>query len=649
MVIEIVLAKNYPERQAPFEMNKIYEIALIVAGIDEEYQNGIIDGIIACAKDYSVNISCFSAFGGIISGKGYDIGEYNIYTLPNFELFDGVLLMINTISDSEQKAKIVDRVRLSALPTVVFDCSDYPDFYNITIDNTSAMEELVRHVIQKHGARRIEYLSGPASNPEAGDRYNAVRRVCRENGIELTPECVHFGEFRSRDGHRVAEEMLKSGRKLPDALICANDAMALTAIAEFTKHGVRIPEDMIVTGFDNTYNARHHYPSLTTVGRPLNQAGYNACETVIHLIEGDSCERVKRVDAMPVFAESCGCSNMLSEDLAAYKKSTYRLIDSCRDDINLLNRLNSELAESETETESMSIIANFLGEIDCERCCICMCDGWDSIWTEDEELVHGYTQKMHAPLIWDKGTVRYYGTFDSAQMNPVPHETGGNISYFLPLHFRERCLGYFVATNSEFPTKSMLCHSVMMNISNSLENIRKLISLNSAVRELDRLYVMDPLCNIYNRNGFIRTADARFRECRKLDENILIAFIDMDGLKTVNDDFGHNEGDMALQRIASTIVECCHDNWICARFGGDEFIILGTGVEEEDAPKLDEAFNRRLAQVNKLLNKPYEISASIGTIVARINDDDTLFSLITRADEMMYEQKKKKPSRYIRR
>jgi diguanylate cyclase (GGDEF)-like protein len=234
-------------------------------------------------------------------------------------------------------------------------------------------------------------------------------------------------------------------------------------------------------------------------------------------------------------------------------------------------------------------------------------------------------------------------------MNPIPHDEPGSISFFLPLHFRERCLGYFVATNGDFPTKSMLCHSVLMLISYSLENVRKLINLNSAIRELDRLYVIDPLCGIYNRNGFIRAADAKFRECRRNGQTILISFIDMDGLKHINDDFGHNEGDLALQQLASVLVDCCREGWICTRFGGDEFIILGPGGTEKDARELDETFKQRLAQANKLLGKPYEISASIGTISQRITDSETMFNLITKADELMYEQKKRNPSRYIRR
>lgn len=625
------------------------EIALIVAGIDEEYQNGVISGIKTCAAENNANISCFSAFGGVIMSKSYDIGEYNIFSLPNYELFDGVLLMINTINDPEEKERIAERVRASKLPTVVLDCADYPDFYNVTIDNTSAMEELVRHIIKDHGARTLEYLSGPESNPESNERYAAFLRVCSENGISVSPERIHHGELRSIDGTRAAEEMLLSGRPLPDALICANDAMALTAISEFTRNGIRIPEDMIVTGFDYTFNARHHFPALSTVKRPLELAGYTACKTVTDLIDGILHEKTQRFECRAVFSESCGCKNNAPDDIVSYKKNVFSIIDRSRDDINLLNRMSAKLAEAMSESESMNIISSFLGDIDCECCCICMCDGWDDVWKGNERLTVGYAKRMHVPLIWDKGSVRFFGSFDTAQMNPIPPEGSGNITYFLPLHFSERCLGYFVIINSDFPIKSMMCHSMLMNISNSLENVRKLISLNSAIKELDRLYVIDPLCGIYNRSGFIRTADEKFNLCKLKGEKVMIAFVDMDGLKLVNDKYGHIEGDYALKKLADVLSDCCKEGWFCARFGGDEFVLFGAGAGEAEAEELKKNFEQRLRQINSSGVKPYKIYASIGTLVSQVTDDQALFDIINQADEIMYEQKKHKRSRYIRK
>ena len=123
----------------------------------------------------------------------------------------------------------------------------------------------------------------------------------------------------------------------------------------------------------------------------------------------------------------------------------------------------------------------------------------------------------------------------------------------------------------------------------------------------------------------------------------------MDGLKLINDNYGHKEGDFALQRLASVISSCCGKNRICARFGGDEFIILGYGAKDGDIQKLESEFKNQLDIVNHTINKPYKLSASIGTIVTDVTPDLLLFTLITQADEIMYERKKKKAtSRYLR-
>lgn len=631
-------------------------IAVVVAGIDEEYQSNIISGINEYTRNNNVNTSYFAAFGGVLSNSRYDIGEYNIYNLINLNRFDGIILMTNTVCAPSEKEKIIGKVRSSGIPAVVFDCADYPDFYNISIDNSGAMKEIVRHVIERHNAKTINFISGPLSNPEATERYESFLSVMNEYGLPVEKARVFFGEFRGIDGKKAIDEFIASGESLPDAIICANDAMALSAVNSLEGYGYSVPEDVIVTGFDNTYNARHHSPALTSVNRPLFDAGFKACETICGVLGGNKIPKNIVLNASPNYSESCGCDSDEADDVKSYKKSTFKLIESCRQDISLLNRMTSTLAETETADEIIDILGRYLEEIKCEKFCLCLCSEWQGAFRQsspgipaDDFKVSGYTKNMSAPLIWDKGSLRSAESFSSAEMFPERSESGGNISYFLPLHFRERCLGYYIIMNGDFPIKSLLCHSIMMNISNSIENVRKLLHLNNAINELDKLYVIDPLCSIYNRNGFIRVADGVFKRCAASHGKIMISFIDMDGLKLINDNYGHNEGDFALQRLACVIKDSCTDRNICARFGGDEFIIFGADADEGDVQDLERRFEDRMAEMNRIINKPYELSASIGTCLAETGPDTLLFKLITMADEKMYEQKKrKKTSRYLR-
>ncbi len=625
----------------------IINIAVVVAGIDEEYQNNIINGINAFTRKNGINTSYFSAFGGVLESRRYDIGEYSIYNLMNLEKFDGIILMTNTICAPDEKSAIITRVQESGIPAVVFDCDEYPDFYNVSINNTAAMSDMVRHIIEKHGAKVINYISGPLSNPEARDRYNAFVSVMNEYELPVDEKRVYYGEFRSHDGRQAIEEFLESGLKLPDAFVCANDAMALSAITALEKAGFKVPDDVLVTGFDCTENARNFSPSVTSIKRPLFEAGYKACEIISDVLNGISHDKNISLEASAVFSESCGCPLNEESDFGSFKKKNFRLIERCSTNISMLNKLTAGLAETETAAENIAVISRFIEELECEKFSLCLCSEWNSISSSSSASVNinsnnGYSRVMTAPLIWENGQCRQNEFFLCDDMFPEPLENGGNISYFLPLHFRENCLGYCIFTNSEFPVKSLLCHSLLLSISNSAENIRKLTRLNTAVNELNKLYVVDPLCNIYNRNGFIRIADDMFRDCVKRSSKIMLAFIDMDGLKFINDNYGHNEGDFAIQRLANIIKDCCDKRSICARFGGDEFVIFGVGMDEKDVETLNHNFTMKLAEINAIINKPYTLSASLGSYVTTADDNTTLYSIISMADEKMYEIKKQK-------
>ena len=636
---------------------RIRNIAVMVAGTDEEYQCSLLNGISDAAKLYNFNVSVFACFGGVLSNAEYDKGEYNIYSLINYEKFDGAILLTNTIGDVKSREQICESIIRAGIPAAVLDSDQHPEFYNIRIDNISAMRQIVEHVITRHNARTLNYISGPLSNPEALARYQAFQDVLKEHGIDFDERRVYFGEFRPADGKRAAEEMLAGDLPLPDAVISANDAMGLEAVSVFVKHGIRVPDDIIVTGFDNTYFAQHHNPSLTSVGRPLEEAGKTACELLNRIFNGEECERTITLTAQPVYQESCGCMSAKDLDIPSYKSATYSMIQHFRSDTSMLSRLTLALANNETPEDSIRIISQYLHEIGCEQCCICLCDNWQNAFLENDDGTHSadshndtYTDHMLAPLIWTADSIRRIECFDRRDMYPVPLETGGNFSYFFPMHFRDWCLGYYIFTNTDFPTQSMLCHMLMVSISHSFENLRKLINLNDAIRELDRLYVMDPLCAIYNRNGFLRLAAQIFRRCCQTHEPLMISFIDMDGLKLINDNYGHDEGDFALRQLATIIRESCSENQVCARFGGDEFIIIGGGFTEQDAEQLEQRFLRHLAEVSKVLKKPYELGASIGSYITTVTPDMKLFALISKADQVMYEQKKRKrTSRYLRK
>lgn len=636
-----------------------YNIIVLIAGIDEEYQNEILTGIESFTVHNNVNISVFVSFSGVMGNQRHDIGEFNIFNLPDFSLFDGAILLTNTIAYQPVVKSILSRIKAANIPTVSIDY-DIPEYYHIGIDNGKAMREVTEHHIKKHGCRVFNYVSGPVDNPESRERLESFLAVLKENDIKIEEGRIFYGDFRAPSGREAISFFRESGLSMPDAIICANDNMALSVIIYLNSLGYRVPEDIIVSGFDDTYSARNYPTELTSVERPLNRSGEFACQMLMNHFTDVPQKRSVILNMNPHFTESCGCRDTsdASNNIKVFKNVNYkkfRKFDSAAEHLSIVNRMSSQLVECDSLAEFSGALKPFISEIQPEEFYLCVCSDWNvETETAKDKLAHitvdGYTKDILVPLAYRYGEFTELPPFKSAEILPglFDYSEKGRVSYFVPLHFRERCLGYIAIINSAFPLQSSMFQTWCITLSNMLENVRKIISLDLAVQKLNKLYILDTLSGIYNRNGFVNETAPLFNLCIKKHLPVMTMFIDMDGLKKINDSYGHSAGDDAIHAISNAISDSCLDGEIYCRFGGDEFIIFGANYLEEDSQKLKLAIENNIEKYNTLLDLPYKLSASIGFHIAYPVDGDDIFNLVTIADNVMYKEKrKKKLSKYL--
>lgn len=620
-------------------------IAVIISGIDEEYQSTILSGIHEFAEEKNINIVHFIAFGGVL-GNHNDIGEFNIYNLINYDILDGVILLTNTIASPAVVKEIVDRIRESDthIPVASIDC-DMEGFCYVGIDNSRAMEEMVRHIVEDHGVRKVNYITGPDANPESIMRFNAYKKVLAENDIEYDERYVYHGLFRERDGVSGVEEFIRNG-VLGQAVICANDVMAIGALNTLKEHGYHIPEDVMVTGFDNIFNARNYYTPITSVDRPLKKSGYIACEQVYNGIMGIPQERSVILETSVCRNMSCGCHDAECDDIMIFKKETYDIMEIYHRDVPGVNSMSCILAESDDFNQNIESLKSYVEQMNCEKFFLCLCENW---LDESENpgtqgyLSHGYTENVEVPLAYCDKQFGKLSKFPSSQiLSDLKYKTPHSKKYyFSPIHFNDRCLGYSVICNSDFPLRSPMYHAWIISLSNSLENIRKKLCLEKVLSKLEALYIYDPLTQIYNRNGFYENI-AKFYSDVSDNKPAMIMFADMDGMKYINDNFGHKEGDSAIKGMAESIGESCIDDEVFARFGGDEFIIFGYDYDEEKAEKLRSRIHENIDKYNDASEKPYKIGTSIGWHIETLGADKDFNALITKADLKMYREKRNK-------
>ncbi|WGS64302.1 transporter substrate-binding domain-containing diguanylate cyclase [Marinitoga aeolica] len=171
---------------------------------------------------------------------------------------------------------------------------------------------------------------------------------------------------------------------------------------------------------------------------------------------------------------------------------------------------------------------------------------------------------------------------------------------------------------------------------------KELIKQNQIIKRqkdtLEKLAQIDPLTNIYNRRAGFQFLAHLTQIAKRENKIITIGFIDVDNLKKINDTFGHSVGDKVLKVVAKTIKKHMRKSDIIARFGGDEFFIALYNCKLKDAKRIEENITNDLIQISKKENINY--SVSFGFI--EYDHKETLDSIISKADEIMYQNKRKK-------
>lgn len=643
---------------------KQVHIAVLISTLDEEYQNGILSGIRHFCNDNGMSMVVFAAFGNTGNDLSHDIGEYNIFTLANLSRFDGVILVANTIQDADSMEKVIERVRASGIPAVCID-RDVEGMDFIGIDNEGAMYAMMEHFIVHHKFTKINYISGPDNNIESTQRLRAYRRALEDHGIDIEEERIYKGHFLSKDGALAVEKFLDSPLGLPEAIVCANDNMAVAAMNTLIQNDVRVPQDVAVSGFDNTLNARNYSPALTSVKRPLRRVGMLACEKILSHLRGEPMPRETILKTECCFSQSCGCNHERLMHTDEFKRYNYNVLEFFMADIALSSRISSALAECDNIDDYVAELRRFVPEFMCDEFYLCLCDTWkQGLMAEDPEdndLMHalapehyiteGFGETAIVALAYKDGKYFEVPEYPIEEMLPgLLDETNmPGCYYFMPLHFREKTMGYLVMKNSAFPYASKLFHNCVMNIANSLENVRKIICLDRVTHKLNNLYTVDNLAKINNRNGFRINTQHMYDYCIENQIPVMLMFLDMDGLKSINDNYGHKAGDAAIAAMADVLRKVCVSGEVCCRFGGDEFIIFAADYTEEEAEYLSEQIEELLKRKNEEFEYPCKLETSLGYHITVPQADMNLFQLVTQADNVMYEQKKrKKKSKYLK-
>ena len=542
---------------------------------------------------------------------------------------------------------IVDAIRNLAkekrIPVIALERVT-PGCINISMRYKNGFADMVRHVVKVHGCRKINMMAGIEGDHFSDERIEAYKEVLRENDIPIEEKRIGYGDFWDRPARVVTRRFLEEG-DVPEAIVCANDNMAIAVCEELKELGYRVPEDIIVTGFDGEKKCLFNEPSMSTVAPDYKGEAAKIIENIKNNEGNPLANGSEEIDFLIKLRESCGCKR--SEDELSIKDVT-DLSDSY-DDVNWavanVNTLFTKAAVLENLSELSMVIPDtlWLWKRDFHFAAIFT----DLLEPEKENMGKG----KYTPFFrYRNGVATGIGEpFDENALVPNYESIcdHGKISVLIVKLLRtgSHVFGYMVEgaenTNVRTVNRSEEFGMFLSTAINTVLVNRNLIQIH---REIEKISVRDYLTGIYNRRGFFLGLEKIINKPHSKNKYLTVFSIDMDGLKKINDEYGHSNGDFALQCMAEAIYHVASRNGISARYGGDEFACAMVTDEPFSLPPdtFRERLESYLTKRRDVADKEYEISASVGSATVRIDDNLDVEKLIREADDAMYVDKKQR-------
>ena len=621
-------------------------IGIILFDITGYYQKQLVHTLSKTASKHGYNLLTFSAFTIYGSDTKNAAGEYNILHLIPYEQLDALIVCHDTFNSNEAVEELWKLVTERCQAPIISIRKKVNGCYNILVEDTDAIPAFVRHFHDVHHFDRIAFMSGPYNHPDAIFRLEKYKEAMAELGLDCPEEYIFEGNF-WKDCALDASKHFMSLKKRPQAIVCANDYMALSLCKELTLQGYSVPQDIAISGFDDVRDARANVPPLTTCYVSVSDMAKKAMETIDTLLNGKEAPACTFVPTKIIIRNSCGCESSTMKDLSLSRMYEVELMEQLINH-NAHNTFVSISLENMTSAED---IGDYLRLEDSpgntRDFYLCLGIHGNGAYPQVKKKAPGFAKRSHSIYSLRDLNPIATSSFETKKLLPPEAIREEPMAvFFFPIHYLEYNFGYVAATSNGEEAQDTLFHSWLSLIGNTLENSRIRAKNQALLEKLNMLYHEDFLTKLYNRRGFEQFSEEEFSEAKKHNIKTMTLSIDMDNLKYINDVYGHSHGDLALQTIADAMRQACSGCEICARIGGDEFAVFGYDYSEDKAKQYTENFLQYLKDFNADSSLPYCVNASFGYTISDPSLSISREQYMKASDDLLYQNKRKRKEKY---
>lgn len=636
-------------------MTRKIRIGVLVNAVYSEYSSSIVEGLNRYCAEKNCVLVIFPLAVGDTTGR-FNYQYEAVYNFINKSAIDVLLIATASFIGYAAAPKILaDIEKFPKLPVVSIAIPIAENPY-VVCKYEQALDDLIGHLVDVHHYKRFLLMNANNYNPESLSREKIIKKALAKRKIKLDEKRIISGNFIYESAIIAIRGYLNRSKGIDfDAVICLNDDMASGCIYYFTENNIRVPEDVAVVGFDNVYATSLYKLNLTSIDQRIRDQAYEAADKAVSIYKKKIFDKETVLEADLVIQGSCGCKPLVNVE--NIKKEEMAFIQYSRMNRNQLYLLHHFFVESQTPVPLDKLYERLQYSFVLFDISFALMMLYDTPIYNTEQNSFSMPENVRLVMMYSgkKGITKPNFVFNPNEcMIPRAYEPDDDKSRIVFQLFAEEYLyGYLVMSFGKYEkifyqtVYEMLTKEIInsVNISRREDEKDKLRRQNLTLEEYSKrvhmLSYTDELTQKYNRRGFNDLAQKAMEMQISKEGKGLVIFCDMDGLKEINDTYGHDAGDRAIQYEAEVLSNIFRFSDTIGRLGGDEFAILAPNMKRNDFSRVKKAIVDECNKINVDKKEPFTLSLSVGCVEFSSESCD-LEQLLKLAAKDQYKEKRRK-------
>ncbi|MCI7768660.1 MAG: EAL domain-containing protein [Oscillospiraceae bacterium] len=618
-------------------MKEKMTIGICMTKIHDISRSAFLDMLFNYAEKKSIKLIIYSSFIDFYDSSTYAEGARYVYDFMRCDKLDAVIIMKETFFNDSIVNSIIENAKSAGVPVLTVK-GKAEGCFSITDDYSEAYKEVIRHVITHHGARNTFYIAGRKDNDPTSDlRLGCYKDVLAENGIEFSEENVAYGEYWEEPAKAIVDRLVES-RGIPEAILCANDTMAMAVCEQLSCYGYKVPEDVIVTGFDGLPMSDAHSPAITTCKENVSALAKRTIDMAEEMINGAKpyCDTV---NFMVHITESCGCSgNSNISDIDVSTKLYKKLYDMISHEDHSFSWID-HIMEHISITDLLGIISHHIlpDSVVCIRN-----DFLASISGLPDEAPNGadyMTQVTFSEKNSDHYVFRYY---DDETIRSVIRENNRQTGMYIvtPIYVEDISCGFYVAFTNEIINYAHKMRRISSSINIAFHEAVNRYKQQTMKQRIENAAYINPITALPNLRGCCRWFNDFASRQSNHNKTLAISVYGLPQYKYIYENYGIADIENAIKHVSEALRQANTTDCFVGQITEDEFVIVDYF---DDADMVTERINHATSTFFPLIDafnvssgKEYFVEVNCGCTVVNPGWQGSLASFIKLASGEMY-------------